>query len=124
MRVVLISLFALASATPALAQRVTEQFIPIGQSPGALTMVGEVMATPAPANATGQSSIAMTSSVAPNGVSYGIDADTRIYIDRSEQGEPNTLGKVADIQPGRTVEVAIAEPTDRTAEWIKVQAPD
>lgn len=124
MRVVLISLFALASATPALAQRVTEQFIPIGQSPGALTMVGEIMATPAPANADGQTSIAMTSSVAPNGVAYGIGPDTRIYIDRSEQGQPSTLGKIADIQPGRTVEVAIAEPSDRTAEWIKVQEPD
>ena len=123
MRVVLVSLFALAGATPAFAQRVTEQFIPIGQSPGALTMIGEVMSAPAPPNAEGQTSVAMTSSVAPNGVAYGIDSDTRIYIDRSEQGQPNTLGEVTDIQPGRTVEIAIAAPTDRTAEWVKVEAP-
>ena len=50
--------FAVSEAAPAagaaVAHPATEQYIPIGQSPGALTMRGEVTATAAPAAAGGE----------------------------------------------------------------------
>jgi hypothetical protein len=46
---------------------------------------------------------------------------TRIYIDRSAQRQPNTLGTIADVRPDRIVEVRIADPATRVAEWVKVR---
>ena len=46
---------------------------------------------------------------------------TRIYVDRSAQNQMNTLGTIADVRPGRVVEVRIADPATRVAEWVKVR---
>ncbi len=117
-------LAALALAGAAAAQQASEQYIPIGQSPGALTMRGEVTATAAPAAAGGEASISMTSEAAPAGVSYVLGPRTRIYIDRSALGRPSTMGAMADLQPGRSVEVSIANADTRVANWIKVRATE
>lgn len=114
-------LVATATAGAALAQQATERYIPIGQSPGALTMQGEISTTTEPAGAGGQTSVAMTSEAAPGGVSYVLGPQTRIYIDNSAQGRPNTMGTPADLQTGRHVEVAVASADTRTALWIKVR---
>ncbi len=112
-----------ALAGAASAQQATEQYIPIGQSPGALTMQGQVQATTA-ATAGGDGSVSMTSEAAPGGVSYGIGPHTRIYIDHSGQGRPNTLGTLAEVQPGRAIEVSIPSAGTRIASWIKVRAAE
>lgn len=123
MRAILVSVLATAAlAGAAWAQQATEQYIPIGQSPGALTMQGQVQAATAPAATGGEGSISMTSEAAPGGVSYGIGPHTRIYIDHSAQGRPNTMGTLADVQPGRAIEVSIPNAETRVASWVKVRA--
>ncbi len=125
MRTMLVAVLAAALlSSAASAQVASEQFIPIGQSPGALTMQGEVQAAAAPAVAGGEGSVAMTSEAAPDGVSYLIGPRTRIYIDRSALGRPNTMGALADIQPGRAIEVSVPTADTRVASWIKVRATD
>lgn len=117
-------LTALALAGAASAQQATEQFIPIGQSPGALTMQGQVTSSAAPAAAGGEGSVSMTSEAAPAGVSYVVGPNTRVYIDNSTHGHPNTLGSMADVQPGRAIEVSIPNLQTPVATWIKVRASE
>ena len=112
---------SLALANAASAQRATEQFIPIGQSPGAVTMQGELNALVAPAGAGGETSLSMTSASAQE-VSYVIGPQTRIYVDRSALGQQSTLGGMGDLHAGRVVEVCVADSTSRIALWIKVRA--
>lgn len=113
---------ALAIAGPASAQQATEQYIPIGQSPGEGTMVGEVSAAVEPAAAGGATTFTMASEAGAPDASYVIGPHTRIYVDRSAQGLPNTLGAAEDVQPGRVVEVRIGDAQTRVAAWIKVRA--
>ena len=124
MRTILVAVLAAALSGVASAQQATEQYIPIGQSPGALTMQGQVQSAAAPGAAGGEGSISMTSEAAPGGVSYGIGPHTRIYIDHSAQGRPNTMGALADLQPGRAIEVSIPNAETRVASWIKVRAAE
>ncbi len=112
---------AMAAAGAAAAQQATEQYIPIGQSPGARTMQGEISSAVEPASASGQTTIAMTSEAAPGGVSYVVGPRTRIYIDNSARGQPSTMGALADLQAGRHIEVAIADAEAGAALWIKVR---
>lgn len=123
MRTILVAVLAAALSGVASAQQATEQYIPIGQSPGALTMQGQVQAAAGPA-AGGEGSVSMTSEAAPGGVSYAIGPHTRIYIDHSAQGRPNTMGALADLQPGRAIEVSIPNAETRVASWIKVRAAE
>lgn len=125
MRTILVAvLAAVALASAASAQQATEQFIPIGQSPGALTMQGQVTATTGAPAAGGDGSVSMSSEAAPGGVSYAIGPLTRIYIDQSGHGRPSTMGSVADLQPGRAIEVSIPNAETRVASWIKVRAAE
>lgn len=124
MRTILVAVLAAALSGVASAQQATEQYIPIGQSPGALTMQGQVQAAAGPAAAGGEGSVSMTSEAAPGGVSYAIGPHTRIYIDHSAQGRPNTMGALADLQPGRAIEVSIPNAETRVASWIKVRAAE
>jgi hypothetical protein len=125
MRAFILALAVSAAAMgAALAHPATEQYIPIGQSPGALTMQGEVSQPVAPAAANGETSVAMTAAGATGDVAYVVGASTRIYLDRSAQGRPNTVGSLADLQPGRAIEVCIPDASSRVADWIKVRTPE
>lgn len=120
----LVTSFTLASA--ASAQRATEQFIPIGQSPGAVTMQGALGAVAEPAAAGGEASFVMTAAAADGAAAqeraYTIGPQTRIYVDRSALGQASTLGSMDDLRAGRVVEVCIADAASRVALWIKVRA--
>jgi hypothetical protein len=103
------------------AQKTTEQFIPIGQSPGLSgksTVIGKLQSvnpreqTCAVAGATGPLNVKVTER-------------TKIWLDRSKLQQPNVKGTFADLRPGSTVEV---KPEDQhrgvsggPADWIKVQ---
>lgn len=122
MHTISMALVALAAfAGAASAQQATEQFIPIGQSPGAVTMQGELSAAVAPAAVGGETSFSMMGADAQQR-SYAIGPRTRIYIDRSALGQPNTMGSAADLRAGRAIEVSVADPAARVALWIKVRA--
>lgn len=106
----------LASAA---AQQTTERFIPLGQSPGLsgkVTLIGTVDAVDAAAKSLAVRSGAQSQRVA-------VADSTRIWLDRSAARQPTQAGTLADLRPGRRVEVKFRdEPTRTTAEWIKVDA--
>lgn len=106
---------ALGSASQAVAQEATEMYVPIGQSPGIsnkTSVIGTVQALNAAAR---------TLTVAgPSGPQTFVITDkTRIWLDKSAQKQANQPGSLADLQPGRRVEVK-PQPAGR-ADWIKVQ---
>jgi len=99
-------------------QKATEQFIPIGQSPGVslkVTSIGEI----ADVNAA-----ARTVTIAdPAGRrTVRVTDQTRIWLDRTRIKQSNLSGSFADLRTGRRVEVKYADPARReVAEWVKVE---
>lgn len=108
-------------STPA-AQEMTEQFIPIGRSPGLsgkATVIGKLRSV----NAREQS----CEVAGPTGaLNVKVTARTKIWLDRSTLQQPNVPATFADLRPGATVEVKPEGHrrgiTSGPAEWIKVQA--
>lgn len=96
-------------------QKATEQYIPIGQSPGLSgksTYVGPIEAVDP-----------VTQSIKIAGDhTVKISAQTRIWLDRSSLKLTNTTGAFTDLQPGRKAEVKFEDPERRdAAEWVKVE---
>ena len=63
-----------------------------------------------------------------SGVTYlvTIPIEAPIWLDRSKAKGKNEVGSLADLQPGRTVEVKYKEDpatrgTSLTADWVKVE---
>jgi len=99
-------------------QKATEQFIPLGQSPGAsgtLTSIGEIGETDAPTQT--------LTVVEPSGSrTVKITEKTRIFLDRNKLKQPNVTGTFAELKKGRRVEVKYDDPASKqTADWVKVE---
>jgi hypothetical protein len=119
MRIAALSaLAALALAGAASAHPATEQFIPIGESPGPGVVQGT--AAPVAEPASGGAPVVAVESAGDQIGAYVVTPQTRIYVDRSAEGQPNTVGTLNDVQPGRVIEVRV-HPETRAAEWIKVR---
>lgn len=108
---------ALCWASTAQAQKLTEQYIPIGQSPGIsgeYSYVGQIESVDA-----NNRTVTVRG---PEGTrTIKVTDKTWIWLDRSQQRRPNLYGKMSDLQPGRRVEVKYTEYQRKdTAEWIKV----
>jgi hypothetical protein len=105
---------------PAQAQKAAERYIPIGRSPG---LSGKV---------TYQGKVGTLNekdrTIGGKGWSAAITEKTRIWIDRSKQKKSATVGSLADLKPGRVVEVKYegreAGKKDGPAEWVKVEAAE
>lgn len=116
----LAGLLAMALAIPASAQRGTEQFIPLGQSPGVSGIsayLGSIQAVDSAQNTVtiagpqGERTITVTDS-------------TSCWLDRSIQHKPTTVVKLSDLKVGWMAEVKYLDPAKKEgAEWIKVAAP-
>ena len=108
----------LCVAETAGAHKMSEIYIPIGQSPGLSgkqTLVGNIVSVDA---------AAMTIEVrGPEGArTVNVDGATYIWLDRSGLRRKNTEGGYEDCAPGSRVEVKFKDPDQRTtAEWIKVE---
>lgn len=119
-------LVAVASAwvvvAPLQAQKATEMWIPIGQSPGVsgtMSAVGTI-ATCEPASG----ALQMATDKGPQAAT--LTTATKIWIDRSATKRANSVGDLADCQKGRRAEVKyVYDGAARTAraEWIKIAAP-
>ena len=115
------SAFLLGSAPAPSAQEMTEQYIPIGRSPGLsgkYTVIGKLQSV----NAREQiCSVASAVGI----VNAKITERTKIWLDRSLLRQPNVKGTIADLKPGLTVEVKPeghqSGAPSGPAEWIKVQ---
>lgn len=105
------------AAVPAGAQQTTEQFIPIGQSPGVsgkYSYLGEIVSIDRDTNtitvrdASGVRSMRMTER-------------TKVWIDRSERKRHNTTAGLEDCEVGDTVEVKYVHGDESTVDWIKIE---
>jgi len=109
----------LAGASAADAQRATERFIPLGQSPGVsgrLSAIGTIVAVDAE-----RRRIQLAGPTGP--LSVMLLDTTSIWIDRHELGLGAATGSFEDCQAGRVAEVKYADPdTRQLAEWIKLSA--
>jgi hypothetical protein len=114
----------LALPTSALfAQYTTEEFVPIGASPG-VSNIYSIIGRIATVNQENRRLTVNDSS----GVTYlvTIPKEATVWLDRSKAKGKNAVGSPADLQPGRTVEVKYkGDPATRgtslTADWIKVE---
>jgi hypothetical protein len=100
-------------------QRTTEQYIPVGESPGVSgtrSYTGAIVAV----------------DVARRTITVGapdarrtirVTDQTRIWLDRSAQKQTNTGGRMTDLVAGRQIEVAFADEARTVAQWIKVVVP-
>jgi hypothetical protein len=99
-------------------QKATEQFIPIGQSPGVslkYTSIGAIAAVDAGARTVTVADPAGRRTVR-------VTDKTRIWLDRTKIKQTNISGSFADLQTGRRVEVKYEDPARRdVAEWVKVE---
>ena len=109
---------ALGGTLEASGQQATEMFIPIGQSPG-LSNKGSVIGTLESVDP-GKRMVTISSSSGAQTV--GITDRTMIWLDRSEQKQPNQNGAINDLQKGRKIEIKVRKgELKAVAEWIKVQ---
>jgi hypothetical protein len=111
---------SLAAVGAASAHPATEQYVPIGQSPGEGTVQGRAGAVVEPAG----DGPPIISVLGPGDAALGayvITPATRVYIDRSGEGLPNLVGAIEDVRPGNVVEVRVRNDETRAAEWIKVR---
>lgn len=95
----------------------TEQYIPIGQSPGISgqqATIGEILSV----DASGRSLLLRDSAGERR---LRITASTRLWIDRSLQRQPSEVGRVADLHPGMQVEVRYGDADPDYAYWIKLR---
>jgi hypothetical protein len=117
---VIIGLLGTLLAVPVIgfAQKTTELYIPIGQSPGLSgkhTLIGKIVQVSAPNNT-------LTMADASGTYSVSMAPGSRIYLDRSKAGLPNSEGALTDCKAGDSVEVKFVDNArSKPAEWIKVQ---
>jgi hypothetical protein len=115
----------LVAAPPALAQKATEVYIPIGKSPGLsgrYTVIGRITAIKSAGAAH-----TMTVSGPSRTWTGTVDDQTRVYIDRSLLRRRNQYGTTNDCRVGATVEMKYkGRPGEEGAvvEWIKIRADE
>jgi hypothetical protein len=102
----------------ALAEKTTELYIPLGQSPGVsgkLTVIGKIERVDAQNGA-------LTLSNASGSYDVQVTESTKIYLDKSKLNQKNAYGALADCKKGMSAEVRfVDDERGRPAEWIKLQ---
>ena len=100
------------------AQKETERYIPLGQSPGVsqkLARIGEIAEVD-------ESKRTVTITDPAGRWTVGITDQTRIWLDRTKLKQPNLTGSFTDLHKGRRVEVKYQDPERReVADWVKVE---
>jgi hypothetical protein len=116
-RLSLIIVAFLCSSPHAFAQKMTEQFIPIGQSPGLsneYTYIGAIESVDQDARTV----------TAAGGHPVDITEETHIWLDRSSLELSNQVGDFADLQRGGKVEIKYEDNENKAvADWVKVEVP-
>lgn len=114
--IVMFITLGLAAWTMATAQRATEVYIPIGESPG-VSGSESVIGTIADIEYEQHS---MQVSSGGKFHTVHIAPDTRFYLDRSGDKERSVTGSFADCREGRRIEAWVND--DGDAIWIKIAA--
>jgi hypothetical protein len=113
-----VTLALLCAVSPARGQKATEQYIPIGQSPGVsgkYTWIGEI----ADLNLRART-VTITDAAGPRTIR--ITEKTRIWLDRSKLKLTNLTGHFSDLRKGGRIEMKYETPERRdVVEWVKVE---
>jgi hypothetical protein len=118
-RYLILALCALGCAVPLHAQRTTEQFIPIGRSPGVSGTAAAVIGTIEAVDAA-QRTLRIAGPQGP--VTIAFTDTTDVWIDRSAQRQSALVGSPSDLVAGRRAEVKFVDPARREiADWIKIE---
>ena len=99
-------------------QQTTEQFVPIGQSPGVsnkYSYIGKIVEVDLEANTITVESDRGTKTMK-------ILTTTRIWLDRSKVKNANTVADYSDCEVGRSVEVMYDHDNHDVADWIKIES--
>jgi hypothetical protein len=107
----------LGSETSVYGQKATEQFIPLGKSPGLsgkLTWIGTV-------EQVDEQNKTVTVKADSAYKAIKVSDQTRIWLDRSKARLSNIKGGFADLKNGRKVEVKYLKDRETEAEWIKIE---
>ena len=113
-----LAIVVLCAGPAAHGQKSTEQYIPIGMSPGVsqkYTSLGVIDTV---------SARLRTATIAEPSArrTVRITDKTNIWLDRSKLKLPNLRGRFEDLQKGRRVEVKYLDPESRqVADWVKVE---
>lgn len=102
----------------AYAEKATELFIPVGQSPGlsdVYNLIGRI-------DAVDNQNRSLTVTGSTGRFTVHTTEDTLIFLDKSMLQQPNRYGTFSDVKPSIMVEVRFeAGKRHRPAEWIKLQ---
>lgn len=104
--------------SPANAQQTTEQYIPIGRSPGVsdkYSYIGNIVAIDRKTR---------TITVEDRGEirTIKVTAETRIWFDRSKVRRENIVATYGDCEVGLRVELMHVRGDENVAAWIKIEA--
>jgi hypothetical protein len=114
----MITIIVFGFLAPAIAEKTTELFIPIGKSPGLsdkYNLIGNI----AEVNALDQT---LTVTGASGTYTVLTSEYTLIFLDKSKLRQPNRYGSFSDFKKGMLVEVRFeADKKHRPAEWIKLR---
>ena len=100
------------------AQKETEVFIPIGKSPGVSGKYSMICKVEMVKTKDSVMTINQESGV----MNLNLTEQTKVYLDKSKLKLQNTKGTLADIKPGRTMEVKYVDnKPNNPVDWIKVQ---
>lgn len=109
-----------AWCTISTAHRMTERYIPIGQSPGISGKYSTVGVVKSLDRAAGT----VTVDNERGETRYTIDKDTHIWVDRNRWKLKNLTGSYKDCEVGVKVEIMYRHDNKTVADWIKVEATD
>jgi hypothetical protein len=115
-----VAVLLLAGATAAHGQRLSEMYVPIGESPGLsgkLTVIGTITAVDAKTRT-------ITCVYGSETTTAKVTGRTRIWLDRSKAKLPSQNGTLADCLVGRRMEmryVADLRKPGGEVEWLKVE---
>ena len=100
------------------AEKATELYVPIGQSPG---LSGKYAAAGRIEQVNYQKNT-LTMSSGSGTYTVKVSERTRYYLDRSKAGQTNRYGSLSDCKQGMMVEVRFEkDERNRPAEWIKLE---
>lgn len=109
---------ALIGSSVSYGQQYTEQFIPIGQSPGIsnkLSYIGNIIEIDRAANTLVVKSNQGTKTIR-------VISSTRFWLDRSKIKQPSLVASYNDCKVGSRVEVKHDRNDSNTADWIKIES--
>lgn len=109
---------SLAGTPVVFGQQTTEQYIPIGQSPGVsnkYSYIGSIVAVDRDTNT-------LTVQTDRGTKTIRVLPKTRIWLDRSKAKRTNIAASYSDCEVGRKVEVMYDHDDHDVADWIKIEA--